>query len=239
MAYLNDELWAVNTLFSCLCSFDGRHSFVPRWQPKFISTLAAEDRCHLNGMAVDGEQVRYVTVMAESDTPGGWRPTKVTSGCVINIANNEVISRGFAMPHSPRLHEDQLWLLDSGHGRLTKIDRTTGQAEPVCVLPGYTRGLAIHDQYAFVGLSKIRETSTFGGMPIAASREQLKCGVGAIHLPSGRLVAHFEFITGVEEIFDVQVIPQSRCLWLQGPHPQQDDAPPIWVVPQPKQKSDS
>src|SRR5580765_4733178 len=29
----SDELWVVNTLFSCLATLDDRHSFVPRWRP--------------------------------------------------------------------------------------------------------------------------------------------------------------------------------------------------------------
>ena len=54
LAWLGDELWVVNTGFSCLATLDDRHSFVPRWKPKFISALAAEDRCHLNGLACAG-----------------------------------------------------------------------------------------------------------------------------------------------------------------------------------------
>src|SRR5262249_43867713 len=83
----------------------------------------------------------------------------------------------------------------------------SGRAQTVAELPGYTRDLALFDRFAFVGLSRIRETSTFGGMPIAERRPELKCGVGVVDLGSGRLVAHLEFVTGVEEIFDVQVGP--------------------------------
>src|SRR5262245_41951890 len=52
LAWAGDELWLVNTAFGCLCTLDGRHSFVPRWRPPFLTTLAAADRCHLNGLAV-------------------------------------------------------------------------------------------------------------------------------------------------------------------------------------------
>src|SRR5438552_3143345 len=52
LAYAEQELWVVNTLFSCLCTLDERYSFVPRWQPPFVTALAAEDRCHLNGLAL-------------------------------------------------------------------------------------------------------------------------------------------------------------------------------------------
>src|SRR6516225_10417861 len=76
IAWADDELWIVNTRFSCLCTLDPNYSFVPRWRPPFISALAAEDRCHLNGLALaPGERgsltPRYVTALGESDTAGG------------------------------------------------------------------------------------------------------------------------------------------------------------------------
>jgi uncharacterized protein (TIGR03032 family) len=231
------ELWLVNTAFSCLCTLDDRHNFVPRWRPPFITGLAAEDRCHLNGMAMaPGERgvltPWYVTALAETDTPQGWRPDKVTSGCLIDVASGETVARGFAMPHSPRVHAGRVWVLHSGRGQLVEVDPARGHVQTVTGLPGYTRGLALYDRYAFVGLSKIRETSTFGGMPIAARRPELKCGVGVVDLTTGRLVAHLEFVTGVEEIFDVQLVPGARCPALSGPYPNLDNGQPIWTVPQ-------
>src|SRR5207253_4786035 len=124
----------------------------------------------------------------------------------------------FAMPHSPRFHQGRVWLLDSGTGRLVVVDPATGGVTPVAELPGYTRGLAFHDSFAFVGLSRIRETSTFGGLPIAERRQELRCGIGIVDVPNGQLVAHLEFQTGVEEIFAVEVLPGIRCLALSGPY---------------------
>jgi uncharacterized protein (TIGR03032 family) len=233
LAWAGDELWLVNTAFGCLYTLDGRHSFVPRWRPPFLTALAADDRCHLNGLAVAGGVPRYVTVLGETDRPQGWRANKVHGGCLIDVASGETVARGFAMPHSPRVHRGRIWMLHSGAGQLVLVDPPTGRAETVAELPGYTRGLALHDRFAFVGLSKIRETSTFGGMPIAERRPDLKCGVGVVDLTTGRLIAHLEFVTGVEEIFDVQVVPGARCPALSGPYANLDGAAPIWTVPQP------
>lgn len=237
LAWAGDELWLVNTAFGCLCTLDGRHSFVPRWRPPFLTSLAAEDRCHLNGLAMAPDErgvssPRYVTALAETDTPQGWRPDKATSGCLIDVASGQTVARGFAMPHSPRVHRGRVWMLHSGAGQLVLVDPMSGKAETVAELPGYTRGLAMHDRFAFVGLSKIRETATFGGMPIAARRPELKCGVGVVDLGTGRLMAHLEFVTGVEEIFDVQVVPGARCPVLSGPYSALDGAAPIWTVPE-------
>ena len=242
LAWAEDELWLVNTAFSCLCTLDDRHSFVPRWRPPFITALAAEDRCHLNGLAMVPDErgvlkPRYVTVLSETDTPQGWRPNKATGGCLIDVASGQTVARGFAMPHSPRVYRDRVWMLHSGAGQLVQVDPVRGHVVTVAELPGYTRGLALHDRFAFVGLSKIRETATFGGMPIAERRSELKCGVGVVDLQTGRLVAHLEFVTGVEEIFDVQVVPGARCPALSGPYPTLDCAKPIWIVPQAGQAS--
>jgi uncharacterized protein (TIGR03032 family) len=233
LAWAGDELWLVNTAFSCLCTLDGRHSFVPRWRPPFLTALADDDRCHLNGLAMADGAPRYVTALAETDTPQGWRANKVKSGCLIDVASGQTVARGFAMPHSPRVHGGRVWMLHSGAGQLVLVDPQSGRAETVTELPGYTRGLAMYDRFAFVGLSKIRETSTFGGMPIAERRPELKCGVGVVDLTTGRLAAHLEFATGVEEIFDVQVVPGARCPVLSGPYAGLDGAAPIWTVPQP------
>jgi uncharacterized protein (TIGR03032 family) len=232
IAWSRDHLWVVNTLFSCLCTLDPHYSFVPRWRPPFISSLAAEDRCHLNGLAMMDGKPKYVTAMAASDEPGGWRPTKVNSGCLIEVDSGESVARGFAMPHSPRVYRGNVLLLDSGKGRLVRVDPGDGSVETIADLPGYTRGMSFCRNMVFIGLSKIRETSTFGGVPIAEDREKLKCGVAVVDLESGRLVATFEFKSGVEEIFDVGVLPNVRMPAIRGPFSSKEGEATVWVVPE-------
>jgi len=233
MAWCGDELWIVNTLFSCLVTLDDEFSFVPRWRPSFISELAAGDRCHLNGLAVEAGRPKYVTAMAESDQAAGWRETKATSGCLIDVASREVVARGLAMPHSPRVRGGRVWVLNSGHGTLEVVDPQNGRRDVVAPMPGYARGLAFAGDYAFVGLSRIRETSVFSGIPIAEHREQLKCAVVVVDLRTAQSVAFLEFESGVEEIFDVQVVPQAPCTAITGPYPQEDETIDVWVVPPP------
>jgi uncharacterized protein (TIGR03032 family) len=233
LAWSGEDLWMVNTAFSCLCTLHAGHSFEPRWRPRFVSTLAPEDRCHLNGLTMVDGRPKYVTAMAETDTPQAWRPIKATAGCLIDVPSGETVARGFAMPHSPRVHGGRLWVLNSGLGRLCLVDTATARFEDVSELPGYTRGMAMLGPYAFIGLSKIRETATFGGLPIAERRDELKCGVGAIDLRTGRLAAHLEFVTGVDEIFDVVALPGALDPLLSGPYPELDGGHPIWTVPTP------
>ncbi len=116
LAWGTEGLWVVNTLFSCLSTLHEQYSFVPRWKPRFISQLIDQDRCHLNGLVLVDGRPGFVTAMAESDTPAGWRPTKATSGVVMHVDSGETVARGFAMPHSPRWYNGKLWVLDSGRG---------------------------------------------------------------------------------------------------------------------------
>jgi uncharacterized protein (TIGR03032 family) len=204
------DLWIVNTRFNCLCTLDEAHSFVPQWKPPFFSGIVPEDRCHLNGVAMDGGMPKYVTAFAESNEPGGWRHRKSATGCVIDVQINETLVRGLAMPHSPRWRDGVLWLLDSGTGRLLRLDPTTCQLDEVIALPGYTRGLALHDRWAFVGLSRIREAAVFADIPIADNRAALRCGVWVVDIVAGAVVALLEFEEDVTEIFDVQLLTGIR-----------------------------
>jgi uncharacterized protein (TIGR03032 family) len=222
------DLWIVNTFFSCLAGLDPRHSFVPRWRPPFISQLAPQDRCHLNGLAMRDGSPAFVTVMAVTDEPVGWRNVSKDHGAVLDVASGEAVTTGLTMPHSPRWHDGGLFVLNSGWGRLERVDLATGHRDVVAVFPGYTRGLAFHGDLAFVGLSRIRETATFGRTPIAAYRDELKCGVGVIELETGRTVATLQFANAVEEIFDVQAVPSTRCLTFGGSPDESDE---IWLLP--------
>jgi uncharacterized protein (TIGR03032 family) len=210
LAWAGQELWLVNTRFSCLCTLHPDYSFVPRWRPPFVTALTGDDRCHLNGLAVVGCQPRYATALGETDAAHGWRANKPRGGCLMEVGSGEVISRGLSMPHSPRWHDGRLWLLESGTGQLVLVEPATGRRQRVAELPGFARGLALSGPYAFVGLSKIRATSAMDGVPLAQRREQLKCGVAVVDVHSGQVMAMLEFQTAVEEIFDVQLLPGLR-----------------------------
>ncbi len=226
-AHGEPELWLVNTLFSCLINLHPAHSFVPRWRPPFISRLAGEDRCHLNGLGMRDGRPAFVTAMSQTDEPGGWRADKNRTGCVLDVGSGEAITTGLAMPHSPRWHGGRLLVLNSGWGTIESVDVNSGERTHIEAVPGFTRGLACRGNLAFIGLSRIRETAVFGGVPIAAHHEQLKCGLGVVDLDRATTVATLEFESGIEEIFDVQIVPETDCLALAGG----DRGEEIWVVP--------
>jgi uncharacterized protein (TIGR03032 family) len=205
--FAGGQLWVVATSFSCLATLDSDHSFVPRWKPSFISELSAGDRCHLNGLAVVDDRVAFVTVLGRTNEPGGWRADKAQGGCVLDVPSGEVVCAGLSMPHSPRWHDGRLWVLESGRGELVTVDIASGSTETVIELPGFTRGLAFAGPLAFIGLSQIRESSTFGDLPLTKRLAERICGVWVVDVRRAKIVAFLRFEDFVQEIFDVALLP--------------------------------
>ena len=203
-----------NTLFSCIATVSDTDSFVPLWQPKFISKLAAEDRCHLNGLTLRDGKPAYVTVVGQSDVADGWREHRHDGGCVIDVESNEVVVSGLSMPHSPRLHNGKLWILNAGTGEFGWVDTAAGKFEPVAFLPGYARGLSFVGDFALVGISLPRDNKTFNGL---ALNEELtrrgaepRCAIMVIDLRTGDAVHWVRFSGVVQELYDVAAIPGIR-----------------------------
>lgn len=211
LAWGKDGLWAINTLLSSMALTDEHSDFESQWRPSFISDMAPEDRCHLNSMAMVDGQPEYVTAFGKVDTFEGWRENKVSGGIVMDVSSGEIVVEGLPMPHSPRVYDGKLYLLLSGTGELVCAEPETGGYEVVAQLPGFVRGMARCGDYLFVGLSKLRKTSsTFAALPI--SEDALFSGIVVVSLSEGRIVEHLKYETGVEEIYDVQVLPEGTAI---------------------------
>ena len=200
----------VNTRFCCLCTLDAEHSFYPRWRPPFVSALAPEDRCHLNGIAMVDGRPKYVTALGETDTPGGWRANKATGGILMDIESNEILLRGLSMPHSPRWYQGKLWVLESGEGSLAQVDLEHRTWRTVAQVPGFTRGIDFVGPLAFIGLSQVRESAVFSGIPLVQRLRERTCGVWVVNIETGKTVGFLRFEAGVQEIFAVQVLRGMR-----------------------------
>jgi uncharacterized protein (TIGR03032 family) len=202
----------VSTMFGCLATVDDRHSLRPLWKPPFLSRLAAEDRCHLNGLAMLDGRPKYVTAVGRTDVVNGWREHRRSGGSIIDVESGEIVIDGLSMPHSPRIHRGKLWVLNSGTGWFGWVDVAQKEFVPITFCPGYARGLAFHDDYAVVGLSATRKNKTFTGL---ALDDNLKakgvspwCGALVINLRTGDAVHWFRFEgANVDELYDVGIVP--------------------------------
>ena len=210
MVYADDgELWFINTRMSCLCTLSADASFVPRWKPPFITQYDLLDRCHLNGLGLRDGQPRYVSMLGASDQPGGWRSNKTGGGQIMDLTDNRVLIQGLCMPHSPRWYRDQLWFLSSGEGALKRVD-AHGRVHSVVEVPGFARGLAFFGRYALIGLSQVRETAVFAGLPLTQRVTERRSGVYLVDIEAGTVVGFLHFTGDVREIFDVQLLPWVR-----------------------------
>lgn len=204
----------VNTAFSCLATISETASFRPLWQPRFISALVQEDRCHLNGLAMDGERPAFVSAISSSDVADGWRERRRDGGVLIDVATGEVVATGLSMPHSPRLHGGRLWLLNSGTGEFGTVDPADGRFTPVAFCPGYARGLTFIGDHAVIGLSRPRDNQTFEGLPLQealATRDAApRCGLLVVDTRSGQALHWLRFEQTIGELYDVVALPGVR-----------------------------
>lgn len=206
----------VNTRFSCLSVPDADHGFRPVWWPGFISALRNEDRCHLNGLALDTDgRPSFATALGRSDVIEGWRERRIDGGVLIDGFSGAVACAGLSMPHSPRWHGGRLWILNSGTGELGTVDVAAGRFEPVCFCPGFARGLAFHGKWAVVGLSRPRrDHGTLAGLPLgdalARAGTAARCGLAVVDTETGT-VAHMLWLHHtIDELYDVAVLPGAR-----------------------------
>lgn len=218
MVWTTRGLVGVNTLFSCLFQLDDRFSFRPIWKPPFVSELLPEDRCHLNGLAVDPDgEVRFATALGTADSREGWREGKESGGVLLDVASGEVVLGGLAMPHTPRLYDGRLFVLLSATGELAEVDIERGQLEVVRRIDGFARGMARVGDYLFIASSRLRASHTFGDLGLA-SNPRVFCGLTVVHLPTGAFVGELRYLRSCEEIYDVQALSGLRRPGILGVH---------------------
>jgi uncharacterized protein (TIGR03032 family) len=215
----NGKVVFINTKYSCLAELSQTHSFKAIWKPDFITKLAPEDRCHLNGLAMVDGAPKYVTAVCKSDAVDGWRDRRHNGGVVIDIDTNEIVCEGLSMPHSPRWANGKLWVLNAGTGHLGWVDFATKSFVPHAFLPGFVRGLSIFGNTAAVGLSKPRN-QRFEGLQLDTelTKHDVEpwCGVQIISLTNGDVLHWIRFEGDISEIFDLCFLPNVRNPMMVG-----------------------
>jgi uncharacterized protein (TIGR03032 family) len=210
---------AAITGYNCLAILDKTGNFSPIWKPPFISKIIGEDRCHLNGFCMEEGEVAYASVVAKSNTAGGWRDHRVDGGMIYDVRTNEIVCSGLSMPHSPRLHRGKLWLLEAGTGYFGYVDLEAKEFIRVAWCPGFVRGLRFIGGFALVGLSKPRH-KTFQGLPLDQKLEEqqceAECGIYIINISTGKIEHKLNITGSVEELYDVMVVEDTQCPLLVG-----------------------
>ena len=202
----DDRLYGVNTSFSCLCTFDANYNFTPFWTPPQITELASEDRCHLNGLAMQNGKPKYATAFNRGNTPQSWREKITETGVVWDIESNAVVAEGLSMPHSPKVFDGDLYVLTSGNGQLIKINPETGSSEVIFQTDAFLRGMTRAGDYLFIAHSKLRQnSSTFAQLDISKKANQ--SGIIVLHLPSRSVQGEIQYKSSVDEIYEIHALP--------------------------------
>ncbi len=207
ISWCGNDFVAVNTAFSCIIKIDDQFSFTPVWNPSFISDIKPEDRCHLNGLVVQNDKLKFATAFNSGNTNQSWKENILSSGVLMDIPSNTIIASGLGMPHSPRVYEKKLFLLLSATGEIVEVEASSGKTSVVNKLKGFVRGMAYHNGYVFVGLSKLRKnSSTFSKLPVAEFAD--RAGIVILHLATGAIVGEIIYQNSVDEIYDCHVLAE-------------------------------
>ncbi len=206
-----EGLWAVNTAYSCLCTIGGPYSFTPRWQPHFIDRLARQDRCHLNGLVMQDGSPLYVSALGRGNSPYSWRTDEMKDGILLDVSSNEIILANLFFPHSPQMHDGELFMLLSGSGELVKVDVERGDYEVLTRIGGFVRGMAKCGDYLFVAYSQHRKVSSSAGK-LSTSPRSNQAGVVLVHLPSGKIVGETDptILDNISDIYDIKLLAGSE-----------------------------
>ena len=208
-----EELWFVNTRFSCLCTLDRSASFAPRWRPPFVTALEPTDRCHLNGLGMVDGRPRYVTALGQTDAPGGWRADKARGGVLMDVEAARCLRAGLSMPHSPRWYAGRLWVCESGVGHARRSStRAPGGTRRSRRRPASPAGWTSPATWRSSGCRRCasRPSSAASRSPSGWRPTERTCGVCVVDLARGETVALLRFEDGVQEVFAVQVLPGRR-----------------------------
>ncbi len=203
----NGEIIFACTKYSCLATISQTHSFKPIWKPEFITKLAPEDRCHLNGFSMRDGRPSHVSIIGKSDVLEGWRGHRNEGGMILDIEKPNHPITGLSMSHSPRWYKNTFYYLDSGRGIIFIGD----DESRYIFCPGFLRGLSFFDRYALVTVSLPRD-GIFKGLQLQKEIEkrggEAWCGVLIIDIDKGDIVEWFRIVGPTKELFD--------CVWLEG-----------------------
>ena len=198
----------VNTIFNNLSQIKPGQSFNEIWKPKFIRGNQAADKCHINGMAyLEDSKLSFVTMLGnQTDKPLAWKEQKALDGQLWDVNDNSPVLTGLAAPHSPRIVGSDIYFFESGKGLLSKYNLYTETRTEIIKFAGFPRGLAIKNNLAFIGVSKLRENNLFEELEVKKENKERISGIYIVNLLTKSLEGYIKFPETVTEIFDVQFI---------------------------------
>jgi uncharacterized protein (TIGR03032 family) len=182
------------------------------WWPRSIERRGAPDfsrnTLQLNSIAA-GPRMADSFFTASCERPGGPPPGHPDfpvegRGVLFRGRTREVVVRGLTRPHSARTGGGKVWLDNSGYGEFGFIH--DGRFVARARLPGWTRGLALAGDVAFVGTSPVLRR--FESYAPGLRPDECVCGVHAIEMKTGRRIGSVVWPDG-NQIFAIEAVRQG------------------------------
>ena len=210
LAMIGDRLHANSVGQNAVVRLSGSGTHERVWWPKCIETdsgpVFGRNHLQLNSIAA-GPTLKASFFSASTDEMTDLRPGDPSfpvdrRGVIFSAATREPIARGLTRPHSARLHNQRIWVENSGYGQVGYID--DGKFFSVVNLPGWTRGLCFFEEIMFVGTSRIlpRFQQYAPGVDIHLSC----CGIHALDMKSGKTLGSIVWPHG-SQIFAIEAVP--------------------------------
>jgi uncharacterized protein DUF4915 len=168
-----------------------------------------DDLYHLNSVAEwDGDL--YVTMFGTKD---GATNRDRRNGCVVRVADGEVVAAGLYHPHSLYALGDSLLVVESQARAVRRV--AGGPSAAWTIDGGYPRGIvATGPQTIWVGVSSLRrESSSLGTQNVINSSSPLdfRTRLVEIDLASGELGRTVDLTDLGAEIFEVRPLPAGAA----------------------------
>ncbi len=188
----------VNTLFSCLATVSETASFRPLWRPPFISRAGCRG-------PLPPQRPRHGRRASRLSSRRSAAPTSPTAGATgaMTAASSSTWRAarswraGLSMPHSPRLYDGRLWLLNSGTGEFGTVDPASGRSSRSRSARAMRAGSPSSAGHAVIGLSRPRHNRpstvwrSTSGSPPRTRTPAADCSV--VDLDTGNAVEWLRF----------------------------------------------
>lgn len=215
LALINGDLYANSVGQNAVVRLKDDGSCERIWWPLCIEQGGApvfgQNYIQLNSIAagpdLDNSYFTASTDKLSARRPGHKNFPVDKRGVVFSGATREAIARGLTRPHSARLHNQRIWVDNSGYGEFGVVE--DGKFSAVARLPGWTRGLGFHANVAFVGTSRVipRFRQYAPGLDVDRS----VCGVHAVDTISGAVLGGLIWPYG-NQIFAIEPVSFSPGL---------------------------
>lgn len=216
LAIIRDELFANSVGQNCIVKIDfqSKEMNQPVWWPQCIEKSDgtpdfSANYIQLNSIAAgDSLEDSYFTSSGHKPNkrrkPGHLNYPVDKRGVIFFGKTRSICATGLTRPHSARLYKNKLWVDNSGYGEFGYVEE--GKLRVLQKLPGWTRGLCIIDDLAFVGVSRVLPRFTAYAPGLNTSYQS--CGIVVINIKTGSVQGSIQWPYG-NQIFAIDYVDKN------------------------------